>query len=354
MRRGRLTIIGTCPTYTGSADPRSYVDDVSRSVRLAENNGWSGVLVYTDHNQLDPWSVANIVVRETQRLTPLVAVQPLYSHPFTIAKIIATTNVIYGRRIDINLVSGGHPRDLEAFCDDVDHSARYRRVLEYGAIIQLLLTDPKPISFQGEFYQISGLQLRPHPHALGTATRFTMSGSSAEGMETARKLGALPIQYLRPVSGYASAVQMLSSVKGGRLGIIARETSSAAWEIARQRYPVDPLNAEIRRYYERVSDSVWVRELAQEIIVPDGHPYWLHPYRTNKSSCPFLVGSIKEVAAELAGYAKLGISTFLLEAPVDEEDISAINSVFDAAEVFLGADEDDDHCSSDRGHADGQ
>lgn len=93
-----LEIFATCST-TADSDPRGYAQRVIDVVRWSERHGCKGILVYSDNRQLDPWLVSHLILQHTQDLCPLVAVQPVYMHPYTVAKMIATFGQLYRRRI---------------------------------------------------------------------------------------------------------------------------------------------------------------------------------------------------------------------------------------------------------------
>jgi alkanesulfonate monooxygenase len=298
----------------------------------AERHGWHSLLVYSDHGQVDPWLGSTLLLQSTQKISPLVAVQPLYMHPYSVAKMVCTLSLLYERPVHLNFVSGGFPRDLETFCDKSGHDERYDRLVEYATIISKLLNDKTPCSFSGKYYQIESLQLQlASAVPKGCLPTFTTSGSSAAGLTAARATGAIAVQYLRPAFEYDCAFP-IDIKHGARLGIIARDTTSEAWQVASALYPANPLGATVRKYHVSISDSVWVKELGKEIKVPEGHPYWLGPYRNGYASCPFLVGSIGEVSREIALYIGLGIRMFLIQSSWTEEDTASIGNVFAAAE----------------------
>ncbi len=87
-----------------SADYRERLVRVSR---WSEAAGCTGMLVYTDNSLVDPWLVTQIVLENTQHLAPLVAVQPVYMHPYSVAKMISSLAFLYERRICLNMVAGG-------------------------------------------------------------------------------------------------------------------------------------------------------------------------------------------------------------------------------------------------------
>ncbi|HLJ88851.1 MAG TPA: LLM class flavin-dependent oxidoreductase [Candidatus Angelobacter sp.] len=331
-----LTIMGTCPTFQYGIPAAEYLERVRVAAVRAEKNGWTAMLIYSDHRQLDPWLVANLMLSGTTTISPLVAVQPLYMHPFSVAKMVSSMSMIYGRPVHLNFISGGFPRDLETFCDACSHDERYARMVEYGSIIRTLLTQKSPCSFRGKYYGVEGLQLRFGPMLpQHCAPIFTTSGSSPAGLAAARKLRARAIQYLRPAHEYCG-IQLSPDLEyGARLGIVTRDSSDKAWDDARKRFPENPAGVEVRQYSISISDSVWVKELGKEVHVPEGHPYWLGPYRNNQAACPFLVGAKEVVALELADYIELGHRTFLIENTESDEDAEQIGNAFKLAEEIV-------------------
>src|SRR5439155_940280 len=83
---------------------------------------------------------------------PLVAVQPVYMHPYAVAKQITSFAYLYGRRLYLNMVAGGFKNDLDALSDTTPHDKRYARLVEYTTIISRLLTGPAPLTYEGDFH----------------------------------------------------------------------------------------------------------------------------------------------------------------------------------------------------------
>ncbi|HYY72464.1 MAG TPA: hypothetical protein VE778_02615, partial [Candidatus Bathyarchaeia archaeon] len=76
-----IEIFSTCPQSLGF-DKESYVRQIRKVARWSERCGCTGVLVYTDNSLVDPWLVSQIIVESTEALSPLVAIQPVYMHPY--------------------------------------------------------------------------------------------------------------------------------------------------------------------------------------------------------------------------------------------------------------------------------
>jgi alkanesulfonate monooxygenase len=163
----------------------SYLRNVAEVARWSEQCGCKGILVCTDNSLVDAWLVSQVIIQNTEKLCPLVAVQPVYMHPYSVAKLVAPFGYLYGRRIYLNMVAGGFKNDLLASDDTTPHDKQYARLIEYTTIIKELLASPAPVSFEGEFYRVDKLKMTP-PLAPELFPRIFISGSSDAGLESAK------------------------------------------------------------------------------------------------------------------------------------------------------------------------
>lgn len=329
----------TCPP-SAHLEPGDWRRRLQEAARRSEEAGCAGMLVVTDNAQPDPWLVSQLLIEATERLSPLVAVQPAYLHPYSVAKMVSTLGALYGRRLHLNLVAGGFKNDLAALNDITPHDERYARLLEYATIVQGLLRRPQALSFSGSYYKVANLRLSPALPAALLPGLF-VSGSSAAGMDAARELQATAVEYPKPPAEYAAAPADDGLRRGMRIGIIARATDEEAWRAAEARYPEDRKGQLAHQLATKVSDSAWHRqlsELAREAAPQSRHPYWLVPFQNAKAVCPFLVGSHGRVAEEVARYAQAGYRSFILDVPVEGEELGHVRAVFErAAERRLAA-----------------
>src|SRR5438094_744418 len=118
-----LKIFSTCPP-SALAQPKTCIRQLKEIARWSEDAGCEGMLVFTDNSQLDPWLVSQVIIEATERLCPLVAIQPVYMHPYSVAKMITSFAHLYGRRIYLNMVAGGFKNDLAALNDLTPHDER--------------------------------------------------------------------------------------------------------------------------------------------------------------------------------------------------------------------------------------
>lgn len=320
-------IFATCPNSSGS-EPESYLQKVADVARWSEQNGCKGILVYTDNSLVDPWLVSQIILENTTHLCPLVAVQPIYMHPYTVAKMVTSFAFLYGRRIYLNMVAGGFKNDLTELNDTTPHDRRYDRLIEYTTTIRQLLSGPGPITFDGEFYKVHNLRMTPAlPSHLFPG--IFVSGSSEAGVAAAKAMRATAIRYPKPAKEYQGQELLDESIGSGvRVGIIARESSEEAWMIAHQRFPEDRKGQLTHQLAMKISDSSWHKELDALATETEHSPYWLVPFQNYKTFCPYLVGSYEQVGSELAHYLAVGYRTFILDIPPNEEELRHIAITF--------------------------
>ena len=328
---GHVEIFSTC-LPSRDEDPQTYLRRVAQIARWSDAAGYRGMLVYTDNGLVDPWLVAQVVLQETEQLCPLVAVQPVYMHPYSVAKMVASLAFLHGRRIYLNMVAGGFRNDLVALGDDTPHDERYERAVEYTLIVKRLLSGTEPVTFEGRYYQVKNLRLTPAiPPEL--APGILISGSSEAGARAAEAISATRVKYPQPPGEEALQAVNGSGPAGIRVGIITRPDADEAWGVAETRFPPDRKGQITHQLAMRVTDSNWHKQLSRLGAQPvsDANPYWLVPFENYKTFCPYLVGSYDRVGSELAHYMSLGFSTFILDVPASPDDLEHTAMAFERA-----------------------
>lgn len=332
-----VRVFSTCPP-SANASRDAYLHQVQEIASWSEDAGCEGILVTTDNGQVDPWLVSQVIVGATRTLCPLVAVQPVYMHPYSVAKMVASLAFLHDRRVYLNMVAGGFALDLAALNDHTAHDQRYERLIEYTTIIRQLLEAEGPVTFSGRHYQVQNLRLTPRvPQEL--LPGILLSGSSEAGMAAALRLGATAVEYPKPAAEYAGAEAALAASRGIRIGIIARSSEAEAWGVAHERFPPDRRGQLAHELAMKVSDSTWHRQLSELGDTPTGdhNPYWLVPFKNYKAMCPYLVGSYSKVARAIAGYVSAGYGTFVLDVPAQPDEMRHIGAAFGAAADSLAA-----------------
>ena len=332
-----VRIYSTCPQSKDvpAADYRHRVAEVAR---WSEEAGCTGILVYTDNGIVDPWLVSQTIIQSTTSLAPLVAVQPVYMHPYTAAKMVTSLGYMHGRSVHLNMLAGGFKNDLTALGDVTPHDDRYVRTVEYTQILMALLRGFAPLTLGGRYYKVANLKLAPRldPALL---PEVLMSGSSPAGLAAARAVGATAGKYPRPPGEEAQWVDDDGETFGVRIGVIARPTADEAWRVALERFPEDREGQITNKMAMAVSDSHWHRQLSRQTgaaspdpVTGEPDPYWLGPFQNYHTFCPYLVGSYDTVAAYVGHYIAVGSSTFILDIPPSAEELHHTGIVFDRAQ----------------------
>jgi alkanesulfonate monooxygenase len=323
----KLQLFSTCP-QSKDFPAESYLQEVINVAQWSETAGCAGMLVYTDNGLADPWLVSQKVLENTKTLAPLVAVQPIYMHPYTAAKMVSTLGLLHNRRIYLNMLAGGFKNDLITLGDDTPHDDRYLRTTEYTLILKGLLETSGPFTYDGKYYQVKNVKMTPTlPKELRPG--ILISGSSDAGVAASRAIGASAIKYPKPPGEEVKQEEPIAP--GVRVGIIARDTNEEAWKVAYERFPEDRKGQIAHTLAMKVSDSSWHKQLSQlgEQPVSEENPYWLGPFHNYKTFCPYLVGSYERVAKELETYVNLGFEIFILDIPPSFEELQHIRKVFD-------------------------
>jgi alkanesulfonate monooxygenase len=330
---GSIMLFSTCP-QSKDFSPSDYLPHVRRVARWSEAAGCAGMLIYTDNSIVDPWLVAQLVLQETRRLCPLVAVQPVYMLPYTAAKMVASLGALHGRRIWLNMLAGGFRNDLIALGDTTAHDDRYARTVEYALLMRRLLESHEPANVSGRFYNVRGLRLAPALPA-DLQPGWVISGSSPAGRAAAAEIGAVAVEYPAP-PGTIPDADHVPAGRGIRVGIIARADAAQAWDIAHARFPEDRRGMISHKLAMKTSDSSWHHTLSELARAPSTgeNPYWLWPFEQHRTFCPYLVGDFATVAREIARYLALGYSSFILDIPVDAGDLETAATVFRMAQAL--------------------
>lgn len=326
-------VYATCaPGLEGTGEP--FNGFIARVARWTEDASLRGLLVFTDNESVDVWSVAQFMIERTTSLVPLVAVQPAYMHPYTAARMVSSITSMYGRRIDLNLIAGGFKRHLYAVGTFLDHDDRYGRLIEYGDIMARLWRGGDPLTHFDTHYEMVDAVLNP-PLPQGLEPRLFLAGTSPAAFAAARRLGAVRLTYPLTPSDYIEDRTALNGI-GIRVGVIARDTNEQAWKVARQSFPEHRMRELAYENLRPTIDSHWHNTLWQRSDRPVGpdETYWLYPFRVAGDFCPYLVGSHAEVAQTLSGYLEMGIVTLILNTPRSEDDLGhAMTAVREAEHI---------------------
>ncbi len=145
----------------GEFDPAEFRGYFARAEELGFDSAWAQEQVLGAAPQLGPVEMMTYAAACTTRLRLgcAVLVSTLHS-PVHLAKSLSTLDQLSLGRIEIGVGSGGKGRAFGAFgVDPARYAARFTEGL---AVMTALWTEPS-VTFDGEFWQLSGAAMEPKP-----------------------------------------------------------------------------------------------------------------------------------------------------------------------------------------------
>lgn len=315
----------------------SYKNFVKKIISLTEKYDYTGSLIYHNHYMADPWVLASFMLENSETIIPLVATQPNAIPPHSVAKIIQSFNVLYNRKVNINLITSNNTKEIDEINDLKDHSLRYERMEEYISCLKELLSLDKgyKVNFNGKYYNYSDLYMEPHLTKVQFPD-FFMAGSSKEALRVTRNYADVSLTRPGPIKEFLAKYNDTGIENFGiRIGIIAREKRDEAWAVAKQIFPgsrIGKIKAIARSGNEAIVNNKEIAELAVKQETYDD-VYWMGAYLSGNNNNPYLIGSVEEVANYLSLYVKAGANNLLIPDLYREEDFASIKDVIDALEL---------------------
>jgi alkanesulfonate monooxygenase len=302
-----------------------YWKSIENIIVWSDKYDATGVLLFEGNDTfVQPWLAAQVTFATTKRLSPLVAVNPIYMHPYTAAKMVSSFAYLYGRPTYLNMITGTALSYLDALNDRLDKEQRYDRLREYAQLITLLTTSVgQAVTYDGEYYKTKNVKLEPAVPAK-LQPIFYIAGQSEAAAKTARAIGAVHMQML-PAQLDAG---LAAGAEGVHLGIVSRQNEEEAWRAATELYPHDAAGRRIQAFAMSNTDSVWKQRMMMASKMEDGmRPgYWLEPFRNFKADCPYFVGSRLQVAELIARLVLNGIRHIILDSPASELEFGEIDA----------------------------
>jgi alkanesulfonate monooxygenase len=219
----------------------------------------------------------------------------------------------------------------------------------YTRLVLDLLAGDGAVTVDDEYHQVTNLRLQP-PLPEELMPGVLVSGSSPAGLAAAHALGATPVKYPHPPGDEQASDS--DEDFGVRVGIVARDTTDEAWQVALERFPEDRAGQITHKLAMKVSDSHWHHQLSGRAESSDRAgserdgsgrqgregrltPYWLGPFRNYRTFCPYLVGDHETVGDYLAHYRRLGASTFIFDVPPSREELGHVEAALALADKQL-------------------
>lgn len=290
-------------TFENALDFSSYVNE-------AKTHNFNGFLFFEGNSiKSDPWIYAQNLISKDNSMVPIIAINPIYMHPFAVAKKIVCLSNFYKARIGINFISGASVPDLDALGLNMNHDKRYERLDEFIAIVLHLTMQKEPLFFDGEFYKLKGIKL---PFTLEDPFFFPdiyIAGASEKAKIVSTKYGIKRIEMGKDIDAENAKC---NDVKALHFGIWTQSDEELAWSSFNNYFGKEIDDEKTSNYILKKTDSTWKRELS-ESNTRIGKCYTLNPFLNLQSDCPYYVGSYKQIAEILSHHISNGCKDFIIE-----------------------------------------
>jgi alkanesulfonate monooxygenase len=267
----------------------------------------------------EPLPLIGALVRETRRLSFMLAYRPGLLPPTLFAQAVNTISWMSDKRISLNIVAGISPEEQAYYGDYLQHDDRYRRTAEYLSVLHRFWRGEVPLTHEGDYYRFSGAKLGLS-FKDGGRPRIYLSGASDLAQQIAIEWGDCWLRYGDTPAAIAQASQAVLRAGrsvGVRMHVLARDTRDEALaELEAMMASSDEGHRKNVQAFVKTCDSEAVRKSFE--LAESASNDWLSPmlwtgavaYRGGPALC--VVGSYDEVARYLLEYKRAGVSEFIL------------------------------------------
>ena len=307
--QGRKIYLFTHPHR--SYDIATYHRNHFNMMQWSEEFGAEAMLCSTSsYDYYEPWVWGQHLLEKTNHLSPIIAINPIYIHPFAAARFIASFSNLFQRKIWVNFITGSAEADLSQSGDSLNHDERYERLNEFAQIVQLLISQKTPVTFSGKYYQIHKSTLTVNLD-LDLFPGFLLSGESSSAQILSEKLGYPNVKMLEP----GGNINLIN--KSVALGIVTRKSTELARKNYLIHYPADRFGKKLLEMSMLTNHTQWKTRLFDELKSRsfEDSLYDLHSFENKYADCPFLVGSYQDVADRIRQYLEAGVHSFILTLP---------------------------------------
>ncbi|GAB1541714.1 LLM class flavin-dependent oxidoreductase [Scytonema sp. NUACC21] len=314
-----IPVYGNCGAMNHPHEPRdaSY-ERAKQLIQLAEASGFTTTLI-AEHiinprnqelDQLETWTTAAALAESTQSIEIIAAVKPLLFHPVVLAKMALNIDAISGGRFAINLVSAWFMPELQkSGIPFLPHDERYRYSEEWIEVVTALWSGER-VDFQGNYFDITDLCLRPRPVAQ-PHPRVYLGGESDAAKNLAMQAADVFFLNGRPLEVVRETIAGMR--KRGRKKPKPLQFAMSAFVIAR---PTDAeAQAEYKYLFEltKQDDRTELLKGVEPEVVMFRNMAKYPGVGSNGGTAAGLVGSYDTLAARITDFVGVGIDTFMLQ-----------------------------------------
>ena len=283
-----------------------YTHDLEENHRANIEFGFTGSLCYLNHHDyFDPWQLAGKQVLETQK-KPLIAVNPVYHHPYIVARSVFTISQWLDGPVALNFIAGTSTNDLTQIGEMATKEQRYQRLDEFITVLKKFLGEPGSWSYNGKFYQIENASFNgQNSHMpdlfLAGHSRQAEKVNNHQQCINARSLLSSDIlmngEYRRKALGF---------------GIYLADTSMLAKQQLSHILKIDKTSQVLHRLKMNNTDGRWKADQQNDLQSTHPNDLYFPEAIQSAANVPFLTGATAEVGTLLSQFLSKGCRHFIL------------------------------------------
>ncbi len=299
-----------------SFDLKTYHHHFNSCMKYCDEKGVPGMLISTSAGDFyDPWVMAQYFLQSTRNTSPIIAINPVYIHPFAAARMVVTLSELYNRKIYLNFVIGSNLTDLRMLGDALSHDDRYARMDEFITIFDKLLYSRTTFSFEGEYFTVKnvGLMSKLNEELL---PEYFVSGHSMASEKLALKYKVLNVQMLTDDHFKEKASDKICA-----LTVVCRNTQQEVESFLVKQFPKDRFGEIMYQRGLLNTDSEWKINVFNEATSSGKTKLFRpEPILNNYTADPCLAGTIEELKMFFEPLKNAGLKNYILTF-YEEEDL---------------------------------
>jgi alkanesulfonate monooxygenase len=312
--------------WSGAADREPSLEYLGKIAQTAEQLGFSSLLLPVGSNCLDSLVTATALAPLTERIKLLFAVRPGATTPGVFARQFASLDYLTGGRAELNIVTGGSPKELASDGDFLSHSERYERTNEFIQVLKRLFTE-EVVNHNGKFFTLKDARLFPQP-VQKPRPQIYFGGASEIGKRVAAAESDVYMLWgetLENTKQRIEEMKILAAEHGRQLQysvsfqVILGDTEEQAWSRAQDiANHMDPELIKHREQSSLTDESVGHKRLfnlmnkSRENNFRIGPNLWAGLTQVLGGNSVALVGTPDQVADRIIEYVDLGFEKVLL------------------------------------------
>lgn len=312
-----VQLFSTLPQRINHQGRKFSEDEIKRFTRLNEELDFDGIYLHNRYKKIDNWRAAEIILKESEKLLPIVSLHSKQLDAKKVARKISEYACGYKRKVGINLTVKKPELNMER-----EQKRHLQRITNFIKDLRRILIAGASKKLNGELNERDSYDLI-HPLPQYLMPELFITGLTEHAAELAEVFNATFLEYPNASFSSASAVNNHKIKKGLKFGMICRNTYTESWAVARVRFPESSCKEHQNGLRASMNGDLWKQKRLRVC--------WMEFNHNSNMEFPYLVGCGEKAAEEIGNFTDAGYETCILELPVSREELCRANFIFKRA-----------------------